>query len=401
MVRKFSLLFFAFVVVVSLSFSAFATGEQPSGDSYVYYNGSSVSYSTFWNATSFSLRYIGSDLRWMRQNWPSFVNNWSQSYVEQILSDVRTIKTDLDLMEDYNQSMSSDIADLRQSNNSISSFVSSISSDTSNIESDTSNIQSDTSSISGNTSRINNNMNTLLSRLGTPSSGSTFWSNQSAIKDDFDTLIHRTSNLELEYKYFDSNGHESSGRYMWFSAMIASLRNLGLATERFHDDNNAYLDHIDDDFHDMHDKIGNPIDSGSTIFSLLTDLHTVFASPEDLELHNNNSQNVSDATDSFFTGRDSSISIGSNSLYNLKEFGASAGDFFASDEDSPMKIFSYLSAARTGSDQTWEWFTSTTRSNLNSSSNNRLRSSRSDEYIDIYSEHEEEYYSMLGSDVVD
>lgn len=126
----------------------------------------------------------------------------------------------------------------------------------------------------------------------------------------------------------------------------------------------------------------------NTISGYLSDLHDIFASPEDLALKQAQENNVSAATSDFLSGSDTSTSVGSGSIGSVKDVAGDAQDFFDMDVNG-TSLFSLLGDQ--SSDGPWIWFSDDVKNDLDS-----VPAQRGDVYIDFVQEKYDDLYDRIG-----
>lgn len=155
---------------------------------------------------------------------------------------------------------------------------------------------------------------------------------------------------------------------------------------------NSTLSLILSKLNDIKSDTGNLVN----IKSYLSDLHDIFASPEDLALKNAQDQNVSSATTDFLSGTSSSTSIGVGDIGNVKTIGNDLSSNFDTGV-SGMSLFGLI--FDNSNDGPFSWFTQDTLDNLSpSSSRGNVRSSdKSGEYVvDFYADKMADLDRLLG-----
>lgn len=425
------------MVITSLSITAFAAGEQPSGSSYTYISatGSSAT-STYWTAVTQSIYQIGqwlkplkdSTFRYFDGTSTASTNNFftalanSLYYIganvrtnfTSLISDTGTIasristtnttlstisSTQLPTQSGYsydnnsgsvsNQTywsatsnqltfifrrlatLNSNIEDIESKITDYSNQLNSINSNTTNIKSYTSSTATNTSSIASSTSSIDGKMpsgyygylNSLGELIPRNQSSFDFWR---AITNDLAYTGLQTFDINSKlptgtFAYESTNRRvpKSESTYNFWDAITAGLSWMG---------------------------------------SDLDDLHTMFASPEDLALKADQENNISAATSNFLSGSDSSTSVGTGSIGKVKDLGDDAAAWFDTGVQA-TSLFDALSNDDTD-DGPWMWFTQATMDDLDSTSNNRSfkGSSSPGEYVpDLYGAKMDELNRLLNA----
>lgn len=431
-IRKLLSLFLVLVVITSFSFTAFAAGEQPSGSSYNYpttggtsasgtywyavtqglynmstwfaplrltsyryYDGTSTaSTGNLYTALSNSLYNIGANLR---TNFTSLLSD-TGTISSRISSTNSTLSTISSTQLPVNAGYTYDTASSTSSNNTywtatsnqlvqifrrlgfMKTSIENMESDIDGFSSDLTSINSSTSSIDTKSSTIVTNTGNIVNRLPTGNFGyingsgeyvgasvSTygFWR---AVEADlyygFHEVYQMSAKLPSGDSYWYVNGTGNQSRMNFWSAISTSVANMG------------------SDIQLMKDNI--------------TDLHTMFASPEDLALKADQENNISAATSNFLSGSDSATSVGTGSIGKVKDLGDDAAAWFDTGVQA-TSLFDALSNDDTD-DGPWMWFTQATMDDLDSTSNSRSTKSSSSpgEYVpDLYGAKMDELYRML------
>lgn len=129
---------------------------------------------------------------------------------------------------------------------------------------------------------------------------------------------------------------------------------------------------------------------------MIVDLHTMFASPEDLALKADQENNISSATTNFLSGSDSATSVGTGSIGKVKDLGDDVSSFF----DTGVQATSlFISLSDTSSDGPWLWFSSAVRDNLTGSqsrSNTKSSNFPGEQVVDYYSDKMAALNKLLG-----
>lgn len=419
------------LVITFLSFSAFASGEQPSGSTYSYVTAAGGSgISNYWTAATNSLLYIGQDIHTIGTNMPSgtnytyyngsthYSNLWTaitnglsfigletytiqgdtasiRSKTSDIKSDVSTIKSSLPTTTTYGYTTNSGNYNTSSywvaSNNTLgyiqdrassiltkitsldnkfidySTLLTAIKTYTQSIDANVDLIESDTDSISTNTSSIKSNTDNIKSDV-------------SNIKPHISSIDTSTQGIydsanNTHYPYVNNNGNiisQANSTYNFWSALTFCLTYIG------------------SDIEDMKRRI-------QRIEPDIDDLHTMFASPEDLALKADQDNNISSATTSFLSGNDSSTSVGTGSIGKVKTLGDGASSFFGTGVEA-TSLFTLLSD--NSIDGPWTWFTQAVADDLDAvaASNRNSRSSVSSvEVVDLYGDKISELNRILGS----
>lgn len=379
-IRKLLSLFIVLVVITSLSVTAFAAGEQPSGSSYQYYNGTTTTnYDTFWSAMSKGLVYIGQQIRQINSyfssnnNWLSTINanlndiklavdptssssnfahpsgtNYSYYTFQDTTSSSNfwvAINSQLQYLSNRVNSIENKVIDYSTILTSIQSSASYIRTHTSNTATNTSAIASSSASIDTSTQNMNTNL----------------------------AAIYQSSNV-VTHPYMAANERISAGNsnYNFWWAVSTSLSYIGSDLDLARKSLDAMVPDLDD-------------------------LHTMFASPEDLALKADQENNISAATSNFLSGSDSSTSVGTQSIGKVKDLGDDAATWF----DTGVQATSLFDAlSNDDADGPWMWFTKATMDDLDST--NPTRSSKGyfspGEYVpDLYGAKMDELNRMLNA----
>lgn len=258
------------------------------------------------------------------------------------------------------QYLSNRINSIKTSQATISSTVSSMGSSITSIDSNTTSI--DGKLPSRNYGYVNSN------GVGVNSTDSTYnwWS---AMANNFYNTFPKIFSIDSKlptgyYAYIRQNGTVAPGAYNYWSAVTNSLAYIG---------------------EDIHAS-GLDID----------DLHTMFASPEDLALKADQENNISAATSNFLSGSDSATSVGTQSIGKVKDLGDDVSSFF----DTGVQATSLFdSLSDTSSDGPWLWFSSAVRDNLTGSqsrSNTKSSSLPGEQVVDYYSDKMAALNKLLG-----
>lgn len=416
-IRKLLSLFLVLVVITSLSITAFAAGEQPSGSSYTYISatGSSAS-STYWTAVTQSIYQIGqwlkplkdSTFRYFDGTSTASTNNFFSALANSLyyiganvrtnftslISDTGTIasristtnttlstisSTQLPTQSGYsydnnngsvsNQTywsatsnqlsfifrrlatLNTNIEDIESNMKDYSTVLSNINDKTTNIRTYTSNTATNTSSIASSASNIDSTTTNIDTTTG--------------------SILTEATNIKTRLPYgtaFPSvNGDGTID--------ATSQRTYWQATNR----SVTY--------------IGNDVNA---LRLFLDDLHTMFASPEDLALKADQDNNLSAATSNFLSGSDSATSVGTQSIGKVKDLGDDVSSFF----DTGVQATSLFdSLSDTSSDGPWLWFSSAVRDNLTGSqsrSNTKSSNLPGEQVVDYYSDKMAALNKLLG-----
>lgn len=408
------------MVITSLSVTAFAAGEEPSGSSYTYISATgSSAYSTYWTAVTQSIYQIGqwlkplkdSTFRYFDGTSTASTNNFFSALANSLyyiganvrtnftslISDTGTIASRISTTNSTLATISSEKLPT-QSGYSYDNNSGSVSNQTywsatsnqltfifrrlatinSNIEDIESNIQdysTQLNSINSNTTSIKSyTSSTATNTSSIATSSSSIDTNVGLIKPKVDTIQSDIALIKSylpsrTYAYVDSRGnitYSSDSAYTYWTAATLSL---------------SYL--------------GSDIDN---MLRKVIDLHTMFASPEDLALKADQENNISAATTNFLSGSDSATSVGTGSIGKVKDLGDDAATWFDTGVQA-TSLFDALSNDDTD-DGPWMWFTQATMDDLDSTSNNRsFKSSHSPgEYVpDLYGAKMDDLNRMLDA----
>lgn len=442
-IRKLLSVFLVLVVITSFSVTVFAAGEQPSGSSYTYISstGSSAS-STYWSAVSESIYRIGQWLKPLKDstfryfdgtstastnnfftalaNSLYFIGSNVRTNFTSLISDTGTIASRISTTNSTLATISSEklptqsgysydnnsgsvsnqtfwsatsnqltfifrrLATINSNIENIESSIQDYSTQLNSINSNTTSIKSYTSSTASNTSSIATSSSSIDSKLPSgyfgyvgsggeyvPSSQSNFswWR---AIANDLFYGIHEVFTISNKlpngnYAYIRQNGSvasQANSSFNFWTAISTSLANMG------------------------EDLASMTID--------IDDIHTMFASPEDLALKADQENNISAATTNFLSGSDSSTSVGTQSIGKIKDLGNDISTFF----DTGVQATSLFdSLSDTSSDGPWLWFSSAVRDNLTGSqsrSHTKSSSLPGEQVVDYYSDKMAVLNKLLG-----
>ncbi|MBO7677716.1 MAG: hypothetical protein J6S49_09395 [Erysipelotrichaceae bacterium] len=388
-IRKLLSLFLVLVVITSFSVTAFAAGEQPSGSNYQYNDyGTVTGYDTYWTASNKNLQYIGNQTR------------YSNTYLSAIQSLVSDIKLAVDPSsspaystpsgQNYNYYSFSDV--LLTSNfwdavnlqlQYISNRINSIKSSQATISSNVSSMGSSVSSIATSSSSIDGKLPTgyypyVTSDGTTVGIANSTWSYWRSVTNSLALVGSDIESIRVNLP---------SGFYSWMSN--SSSVSAANSNRSFWSAVSDSLMYIGSDIQNMRLDLQNLVLD-------VDDLHTMFASPEDLALKADQENNISAATSNFLSGSDSATSVGTGSIGKVKDLGDDAAAWFDTGVQA-TSLFDALSNDDTD-DGPWMWFTQATMDDLDSTSSNRsFKSSPSPgEYVpDLYGAKMDELDRML------
>lgn len=438
-IRKLFIILLSLVVITSLSFSAFAAGEEPSGSSYTYISATgSSAYSTYWTAVTQSIYQIGqwlkplkdSTFRYFDGTSSAATNNFFtaltnslyyigsnvRSNFTSLISDTGTIASRISTTNSTLATISSEKLPTQSGysydNNSGSVSNQTYWSATSNqltfifrrLATINSNIEDIESNIQDYSTQLNSiNTNTSYIRSSTSSTAS----NTSSIATSNDSIDSKLPNRTYMYVLDDGTikpASESTANY--WTATANSIARIGadadsiyriLPSGTFYSVTSSGLTSTAFDYWQSVTRSLTWI--GQFNYSMknnIEDLHTMFASPEDLALKADQENNISAATTNFLSGSDSSTSVGTQSIGKVKDLGDDVSTFF----DTGVQATSLFdSLSDTSSDGPWLWFSSAVRDNLSGSqsrSNTKSSNLPGEQVVDYYSDKMAALDKLLG-----
>lgn len=404
-IRKILSLFLVLVVITSFSVNVFATGEQPSGSTYTYISstGSSAT-STYWTAVTESIYRIGQWLKPLKDSTFRYFDGTSTA----------------------------------STNNFFTALANSLYYIGANVRSNFTSLISDTGNIASRISTTNTTLATISSeKLPTQSgysydnnsgsvSNQTYWS---ATSNQLTFIFRRLATLNTNIEDIESKIQNYSSVLSDINTKAAGIRTYtsntasntsSIATSTSNIDTTTTS--IDGNVSSIYSFISSDYryPSGSNYYYFseqpnqtnywkavtlslanisknVFDLHTMFASPEDLTLKADQENNISAATSNFLSGSDSATSVGTGSIGKVKDLGDDAAAWF----DTGVQATSLFDAlSNTDNDGPWIWFTQATMDDLDSTSSNRSTKSSSSpgEYVpDLYGAKMDELNRMLNT----
>lgn len=439
-IRKLLTIFLVLVVITSLSVTAFAAGEQPSGSSYTYITATGSSgTNTYWYSVTQSIYQIGqwlkplkdSNYRYFDGTSTASTNNFftalanSLYYIganvrtnfTSLISDTGTIASRISTTNSTLATISSEKLPTQSGysydNNSGSVSNQTYWSATSNqltfifrrLATLNTNIEDIESSIQNYTTQLNSiNSNTNSIKSYTSSTAT----NTSSIATSTDSIDGKLPSRN--YGYINANGQgvtSTDSTYNWWSAMANNFYNtfpkifsidsklptgfysyirqngtIGVGAYNYWSAVTYSLANMGEDIH------------ASTLD--IDDLHYMFASPEDIALKQDQENNISVATSNFLSGSDSATSVGTQSIGKVKDLGDDVSSFF----DTGVQATSLFdSLSDTSSDGPWLWFSSAVRDNLTGSqsrSNSKSSNLPGEQVVDFYSDKMAALNKLLG-----
>lgn len=407
------------MVITSLSITAFAAGEQPSGSSYTYISatGSSAS-STYWTAVTQSIYQIGQWLKPLKDSTFRYFDGTSTA----------------------------------STNNFFSALANSLYYIGANVRTNFTSLISDTGTIASRISTTNNSLSTISStQLPTQSgysydnntgsvSNQTYWS---ATSNQLSFIFRRLATLNTNIEDIESNMKDYSTVLSNINDKTTNIRTYTSNTATNTSSIASSASNIDSTTTNIDTTTGSILSEATNIKTrlpygtafpsvngdgtidatsqrtywqatnrsvtylgndvnalrlFLDDLHTMFASPEDLALKADQENNISSATTSFLSGNDSATSVGTGSIGKVKDLGDDAAAWFDTGVQA-TSLFDALSNDDTD-DGPWMWFTQATMDDLDSTSSNRSSkgSASPGEYVpDLYGAKMDELRRMLNS----